>query len=120
MAIQDRRRGPRFNVHQPVHFIRKEARRDCRSLNISLEGIKIETDREVRPDELLDLTMLVGESLVKARGRVIYVEELPDGTFHAGIAFQEISEHGQASLRKYLSDIMTHGVQRRGILRKIE
>ena len=71
-------------------------------------------------DELVDLIMLVGESLVKARGRVIYVEELPDGTFHAGIVFQEISQHGQESLRKYLSDIMIHGVQRRGILRKID
>lgn len=120
MAIRERRRGPRFNVHQPVHFVRKERRMDCRSLNISLEGIKIETDGEVRPDDLLDLTLLIGESLVKARGRVIYVEELPDGTFHAGIAFQDISEQGRASLMKYFSDIMTYGAERRGILKKIE
>ena len=119
MAVRDRRRGPRFNVHQPVHFVRKDQKKDCRSLDISLEGIKIETDAEVRPDDLLDLTLLVGESLVKAKGRVVYVEELADGAFHAGIVFQEISPQGRASLMRYFSDIMTHGAERRGILKKL-
>ena len=120
MSIQERRRGPRFSVQQAVHFTWKERKRDCRSLNISLEGIKIETESELLPDDLLELTILAGESVVKTRGRVIYVEELLDGTFHAGIAFESISPQGRDALVKYLSDIVTHGAQRRGILRKIE
>jgi hypothetical protein len=63
--------------------------------------------------------LLVGESLVKAKGRVVYVEELPDGTFHAGMVFQEISEKGRGALMKYFSDIMTYGAERRGILKKL-
>lgn len=120
MAIRERRKGPRFNVHQPVHFVRKDRKKDCRSLNIGLDGIKIETDGEVRPDDVLDLTLLVGESLVKAKGKVVYVEELPDETFHAGIVFQEISQEGREALMKYFSDIMTYGAERRGILKKTE
>jgi len=89
-------------------------------LDISLDGIKIETGREVRPGDLLDLTLLVGESLVKAKGRIIYVEELLDGMFQAGIVFQDISPEARASLLTYLSDIMTHGAERRGILKKME
>lgn len=120
MAIKERRRGPRFDVHQPVHFSKKYQKKDCRSLNISLDGVKIETDGEVVPDETLDLTLVVGESVVKAKGRVVYVEELHDGTFHAGIAFQEISKQGREALMKYFSDILAFGAERRGILRKIE
>lgn len=120
MAIRERRKGPRFNVHHPVHFVQKDARKDCRSLNISLDGIKIETDGEVRPDEILDMTLLVGESIVKAKSRVIYVEELPDGTFHAGLVFQGISQEGREALMRYFSDIMAYGAERRGILKKTE
>ncbi len=57
---------------------------------------------------------------MKAQGRVVYVEELPDGTFQAGIFFQEISEEGRTALIKYFSEIMTHGAERRGILKKPE
>lgn len=120
VAIRERRKGPRFDVHHPVHFTRKDRKKDGRSLNISLEGIKIETDGEVRPDDVLDLTLLVGEALVKAKGRVVYVEELPDGTFHAGLVFQDISEGGRDALVRYLSDIMAYGAERRGILKKTE
>jgi hypothetical protein len=120
MAIRERRKGPRFNVHQPVHVVTQKQREECRSLDISLEGVKIEAGREVRPDDLLDLTLLVGESLVKAKGRVVYVEELLDGTFQAGVVFEEISPQGRASLLEYLSDIMNHGAERRGILKKAE
>lgn len=120
MAIQERRKGPRFNIQHAVHFSRKDRRMACRSLNMSLDGIRIETDEEVRPDDVLDLTMLVGESLVKARGRVIYVEELPDGTFHAGLVFQDISQEGQKALLRHFSDIVAHGAERRGILKETE
>jgi len=120
VGIRERRRGPRFHVHHPVHFFRKYRKNDCRSLNISLEGIRIETDGEVLPDEILDLTLIVGESMVKARARVVYVEELHDGTFHAGLVFQEISEEGRGALMKYFSDIMTHGAERRGILKRTQ
>jgi len=118
--IHERRKGPRFNVHHPVHFTKKNSRKECRSLNISLDGIKIETDGEVRPHEILDMTLLVGESIVKASGRVIYVEELPDGTFHAGLVFQSISQEGRKALTRYFSEIMAHGAERRGILKKGE
>jgi len=120
MDIHERRKGPRFNVHHPVHFTRKDRKKDARSLNIGLDGIKIETDGEVRPDDVLDLTLLVGESLVKAKGRVVYVEALHDGMFHAGIVFEEISEQGRGALVRYFSEIMTYGAERRGILKKTE
>jgi len=89
-------------------------------LDISLEGVKIETGREIRPGDLLDLTLLVGESMVKAKGRVVYVEELLDGMYQAGVVFQDISPQARAALLSYLSDIMTHGAERRGILKKME
>jgi c-di-GMP-binding flagellar brake protein YcgR len=120
VAIRERRKGPRFDVRQPVHFTKKDRKKDGRSLNISLDGIKIETDGEVRPDDVLDLTLLVGESLVKAKARVVYVEELPDGTFHAGLVFEDISETGREALVRYLSDILDYGTERRGILKKTE
>jgi len=120
MSIPERRKGPRFNVHQLVHFVSKQQREECRSLDISLEGVKIETGREIRPGDLLDLTLLVGESMVKAKGRVVYVEELLDGMYQAGVVFQDISPQARASLLSYLSDIMTHGAERRGILKKME
>jgi hypothetical protein len=120
VVVKERRKAPRFNVHHPVRFKRKDRRKDCRSIDISLGGIKIETDGHVLPDDVLELTLLVRESMIKAKGKVVYVEELPDGNFHAGIVFEEMSDEGRDALTGYFSEIMSRGSERPGILKKKE
>jgi hypothetical protein len=61
--------------------------------------------------------MLIRESLVKVKGKVIYVESMPEGTYHFGVAFENLSQESRGSLMRYFSDIMTHGAERRGILK---
>ncbi|NIQ38666.1 MAG: hypothetical protein GTN81_08750 [Proteobacteria bacterium] len=117
MVIRERRREPRFNVHHQVYFYRNQSKREARSLDIGLDGVKLETDAEVFPNEILELTMLIRESLVKVKGKVIYVESMPEGIFHFGVAFENLSQESRGSLMRYFSDIMTHGAERRGILR---
>ena len=120
MAIRERRKGPRFNIHHPVFYFRNYQRREGRSLDVSLDGIKIETDAEVLPNETLDITLAIGESLVKVKGKVVYVEQLPQGRYHVGIAFRDLSPVAQEALTECFSDIMAHGSERPGILKKIE
>lgn len=120
MVIRERRKEPRFSVHHPVYYYRNFGKKECRSLDIGLDGVKLETDSEILPNEMLDLTLLVRESIVKVKGKVIYVESLPEGTYHVGVAFENLSENGRAALIEYFSDIMTHGTERRGILKSTE
>ncbi len=116
MVVKERRKEPRFNVHHPVYYYRNLVKNECRSLDIGLDGVKLETDSEVNPNETLELTMLIRESLVKVTGKVIYVESMPEGTYHVGVEFANLSQEGRQALMRYFSDIMTHGAERRGIL----
>ncbi len=118
MAVRERRKAPRFNVHHPVYYYRNFTKKECRCLDIGLDGVKLETDSEILPNEKLDLTMLIRESIVKVSGRVIYVESLPEDTYHVGVAFENLSQEGREALVRYFSDIMTHGAERRGILKR--
>ncbi len=120
MVVRERRKEPRFSVHHPVYYVRNLRKKEGRSLDIGLDGVRLETDSEVFPNETLDLTLLVRESLVKVRGRVIYVESMPEGTYHVGVLFENLSPEGRAALTRYFSDIMTHGTERRGILTRGE
>jgi hypothetical protein len=120
MVVRERRKEPRFNVHHPVYYIRNLVKNECRCLDIGLDGVKLETDSEVFPGESLDLTMLIRESLVKVKGRVIYVESMPEETYHVGVAFENLSPEGREALTRYFSDIMIHGAERRGVLKNTE
>ena len=99
----ERRRSRR--IRDPILVILYRNRlgsKTARPLDISLEGIGIDTAGPLNVGENLQIALIIGESQVKAVGRVVYTEKETSGRFRSGIEFQEISERNRRIIRLYL------------------
>jgi len=53
----------------------------CRTVNLSLGGVKLQTGFPVNPGEVLDVSMVLGENSITFKGTVIYVNPSRDEDF---------------------------------------
>jgi hypothetical protein len=100
---KDRRKSRR--IKDPILiFLYKDrwGNKAARPLDLSLEGIGIETSRPLKIDDNLQLAIIIGECQVNAQGRVIYTRKEMSGRFRSGIRFQEISERNREIINLYL------------------
>ncbi|HET6420761.1 MAG TPA: PilZ domain-containing protein [Geobacteraceae bacterium] len=75
-----------------------------RTINISENGLMLETHVQFKPKHLLIITIALGDSLVEIKGLVRHVEPSGD-VFRSGIEFVDIDDDGKAILKKYLDSI---------------
>jgi c-di-GMP-binding flagellar brake protein YcgR len=61
------------------------------SVDVSEGGIKLRTDRPFPVSAMLGLNLAVGEVIIRATARVVYVSEDNEGGYHIGMKFDEIS-----------------------------
>lgn len=73
-----------------------------RTLNISMEGILLETHIPFEPDQRLLITIGLEEDLVDVRGMVKHAEKRDDKYYSAGIEFLEIDGEGLRVIESYL------------------
>jgi hypothetical protein len=73
------------------------------TLNLSLDGVAIETLYPLSKGELLEVSIALNSRLIIFSGKVIYVEPLKGKKLKAGIQFEEISEQSRCVLERYLS-----------------
>jgi hypothetical protein len=110
--IKDRRRFPRFNGSHLVSYTRfDEQGRQCeeekvRTLDISPEGLRLQTYSTIPVSEVLDLTVAIKEKLFNARGKVIRCEPTSDGSFSVGISFLGLDENNFHILYDYFQEIL--------------
>lgn len=81
-------------------------------MDLSLEGIGIETASPLNIDENLQLAITIGECQINALGKVVYTRREKAGRFRSGIKFEEISERNRGIIKLYLEK--THRLRRRG------
>ena len=111
-TIKDRRRFLRFNCSHLASYIRfDEEGRQCeeekvKTVDISLDGLRIQTYSPFSASELLDLTVAIREKLFNARGKVIRCEPSADGKFNVGIAFLGVDEKNLHILYDYFQKIL--------------
>jgi hypothetical protein len=73
------------------------------TLDLSLEGVAIETRYPVGKGELLEVSMALKSGVVSFSGKVVYVQTLKGKKFNTGIRFEEISEQSRCLVGRYLS-----------------
>lgn len=73
-----------------------------RTLNVSENGLLLETNNLLNPEQMLVITVGLKEDMVELRGKVSHVDSCSDKTFCSGIEFLEIDENGKRVLNKFL------------------
>jgi hypothetical protein len=96
MVQKERRKSPRVRAHRLVSFRRSVDKGTTdyegfvRTLNLGLGGLLLETDYLFEPGEPLRLEILSGDSVLGAKGEVVY-REGSGKKFKVGVRLTEIS-----------------------------
>lgn len=118
--LLDRRKSIRFNVVYPVVYTRIDDQgrpsdeKPSSSVNVSLEGLRLRSSFRVDPQEILEITLALAESLVTLLGKVVYVTRSEDQGFEFGISTQRIEYESMTPLVSYLQRILASGPIRMG------
>lgn len=71
-----------------------------RTLDVSENGIKLETTQKISKGDTLLITIGLEDDLIDLRGEVIHTEDL-DKRYITGVEFRDISEEGKRIFKKY-------------------
>lgn len=99
------RRGYRVLLRARVKGATDEGVFFCTSQNLSVSGILIETERQLHSgDDISCSFYLPGAAHIVAEGEVARVERQPDGKFHSGIRFIDLSPEYHREIENFISD----------------
>jgi hypothetical protein len=100
----ERRRYPRFELSQALAYRWGVTKGTLRTVDLSLGGVKIQTDSRMPADERLDLILLLDYGAVRLVGKTVWAKAkaLPHRKFDVGISFETISHHVLERLDRFL------------------
>ena len=76
-----------------------------RTMDISQNGIRLETHISIEPYNKIILTIGLEDDLFDVAGKIIYSRKEKDGTFQTGIEFRSSDKTGQEILKKFIKDL---------------
>lgn len=77
----------------------------CTSQNLSVSGILIETDRQLKTGDVINCSFyLPGAAHIVADGEVARIERQVDGKYHCGIRFLDLSPEHRQDIEKFIAD----------------
>jgi c-di-GMP-binding flagellar brake protein YcgR len=105
--VKERRRHFRIQALHPIFYYEdiRPRPRSGSTMDLSLEGVAIETRYPVNKGELLEMSVVLSSRLITFSGKVIYFRRLKGKRFRAGIRFEKISEECRHRLEEHLSQI---------------
>nr|NIN00782.1 hypothetical protein [candidate division Zixibacteria bacterium] len=98
----------RLNASCPCTYTRFDEggipydQRPSKTLDLSLEGVKLQTSFPVHLGEMLKITMALGEDLVTFRGQVVHVKRSVDEGFNLGLSIKDIGKIDKIALTRYI------------------
>jgi CheY-like chemotaxis protein len=102
------RRGYRVLLRAKVKGATDEGVFFCTSQNLSVSGILIESDRQLHAGDVINCSFyLPGAAHIVAEGEVARIERQPDGKFHSGIRFTDLSPESRREIEKFISDTIS-------------
>lgn len=107
----DRRRHIRLAISLPLAYQWRTAKDTLRTVDVSLGGVRIQTDTPIPIDETIDLTILMENEAINPVGRVIWSNPRSDWMFDVGICFESISDEGLDRLKEFLHAMTVEGNQ---------
>jgi len=111
----EKRSYPRYLTSNSVILKNEFENSVTRTLNLSLGGLKIQTNRIVPKEEKLTLTLILGKKAFDCTGYVVYsYQENGDmAAFYTGVKFLDLTLNKRQILEKYVSSL-AHQASRTG------
>lgn len=106
---QERRSHPRFELSRALAYQWGMTKGTLRTVDLSLGGVKIQTDGPIPVDERLDLIILFENEAIKPMGRVVRSNQSANRKFDVGICFETISQQCLKRLERFLHRITQKG-----------
>ncbi|UCD71803.1 MAG: PilZ domain-containing protein [Syntrophobacterales bacterium] len=100
-AIHEKRKFPRFPVTNSVIFLRYGRRMTMRTLDMSLGGLKLEANFDLRVGESIDFVILANATKIHCRGKIVAIEEFGHKV-HARLLLKPSSDSEHRKLSDYL------------------
>jgi len=99
------RRGYRVLLRAKVKGAIEDGVFFCTSQNVSVSGILIETDRDLKPGDIINCSFyLPGAAHIVADGEVARIERQVDGKNHCGVRFLELSLTDRQEIEKFIAE----------------
>ena len=117
---KERRSASRFDSENLISYIclDKDRQESCqgmgRTLNISENGILLETHLPIDPNGSMSLTIALEEELMDIDGRVAFSNKKGDGVYETGIHFNKPDEEKSRFLRDYITLFRAQEWEERG------
>ncbi len=108
---RERRRHKRFELSLALAYQWGMTKGTLRTVDVSLGGVKIQTDTPIPVDERLDLIILIKNEAVKPMGRVVRSAPSSNQRYDVGICFENISHECLIRLDRFLHGIPLKGKQ---------
>lgn len=95
---EERRKWPRILAEHLVSYAHLDEQEEphqmgmARTLDLSEGGIVLEMTHALETGSHLEIRMVSGDHILKARGRVVYNRHLPAGRWRVGVSFTEITD----------------------------
>lgn len=108
MLEKDRRRAARHDSLNLIQFVVVGDEGDVvfegmgRTLNISEQGVSLETFSPLEVGQAVVLTIGLDEEMVEIRGQVVHTRPGAEGSCHSGIEFAVPAPAAAEVLRRYL------------------
>jgi len=108
MTTQDRRKHERINTFNLISYscidetVQAISQGMGRTLNVSQNGILLETHVPIDPKHTVALVIGLEDELVNIKGRVVFSMAGEEDRFEAGIEFIETDEAAVDVLKKYI------------------
>ena len=107
---EERRKWPRIPAEHLVSYTHydEEGEPDdmgmARTLDLSEGGILLEMARPARPGSRLDVKMVSGEHIIRARGEVVYCHHLSRSRWRVGVSFSEITQSDRGTISSEVAE----------------
>jgi c-di-GMP-binding flagellar brake protein YcgR len=99
----ERRRYPRFELSQALAYQWGVTKGTLRTVDLSLGGIKIQTDSPIPVDERWDLILLLKYEVIKPVGKTVRSNPSSYRKYDVGICFDTISHQCLKRLERFLN-----------------
>jgi hypothetical protein len=98
----ERRKYPRFELSQALAYQWGVTKGTLRTIDVSLGGVKIQTDSPIPVGDRLDLIILLEYEAIKPMGKVVRANLSSSGKYDVGICFETISDQCLKRLERFL------------------
>ena len=108
MGINERRHHPRINARNLISYNCIDATKNVvaqgmgRTLNVSEDGILLETHVSIDPKYTVELAIGLEDELINIKGSIIFSTPGKDEKYEAGIEFVETDDASIEILKKYI------------------